>query len=781
MGDVISLAEPTARSRDGVARHRDAGARAARATFYFDLSSPFTYLAAERVDRLFPRPRRGSPVLEEVLQAAGAVDAPPPRSARTRSGCRSSGPRLGRRGRPPRDARRRRSPPSRARAAPFVLAATRLAFCGGFELDHPEVLAEAAAAANLGLEDCLHAAGDVGRDGAMEEGARRLLAQGADRLPALRVGRLLFAGEDRVAEARRRAGPACPRVHARRLSQRALARIPRAWCERLLRIAYGRLGPRYPRGAGRRCLRARRTSSASAASRCCGSTRTCPTGELRADRCSSSSSLVARRERARAATSRSACMRARRPVAARRPHAARRRRRRGARWPACRSTSSRAGRLDRAVLCNVVPISLFVTLAARPHVRVVPHPRARAPRSCLALRRARCASSRIELLLRPVLDDVVVRRCPTAPSSAARASRCAGSCFFALPAINVVTGVVVAGLSARARRARRSPTSGGTSRVAVARLVHALARPHAAADAVGARPDRRAAPRRPSAVAGGERGARVPVLTTDETGALAASFNAMVAGLEERERLREAFGAFVDPRRRRPRARGRARPTSRARRSRCRCSSSTSAASRALAERLGAREVVAAAQRRSTASSCRVLERHGGHANKFVGDGLLGVFGAPRARWPTTPTARCSPRCDIAADGARGVTAASCAIGVGVNSGPVLAGTIGGGGHVEFTVIGDAVNTAARVEEVTRVTGDDVLITEATRALLTLPFRGFAERPTGRAEGQDASGCELYAPLGCSASPQRVASGACRPRPPPTPRRSTAAGSSPSA
>ncbi|MFP5379146.1 MAG: type IV secretory system conjugative DNA transfer family protein, partial [Vicinamibacteria bacterium] len=63
------------------------------------------------------------------------------------------------------------------------------------------LLAEAAAAANLGLEECLHAAGDSRRDGAMEEGARRLLAQGADRLPALRVGRVLFAGEDRMSDA----------------------------------------------------------------------------------------------------------------------------------------------------------------------------------------------------------------------------------------------------------------------------------------------------------------------------------------------------------------------------------------------------------------------------------------------------------------------------------------------------------------------------------------------------------------------------------------------------
>jgi hypothetical protein len=70
----------------------------------------------------------------------------------------------------------------------------RLQWCGGFELDDPEVLAEAAAAAGLGLEDALHAGGDLGRDGAMEAVARRLLAAGADRLPAVVAGRAPVRG-----------------------------------------------------------------------------------------------------------------------------------------------------------------------------------------------------------------------------------------------------------------------------------------------------------------------------------------------------------------------------------------------------------------------------------------------------------------------------------------------------------------------------------------------------------------------------------------------------------
>jgi class 3 adenylate cyclase len=59
----------------------------------------------------------------------------------------------------------------------------------------------------------------------------------------------------------------------------------------------------------------------------------------------------------------------------------------------------------------------------------------------------------------------------------------------------------------------------------------------------------------------------------------------------------------------------------------------------------------------------------------------------------------------------------------------VIAGTVGGGGRVEFTVIGDTVNTASRVERATRETGDDVLITEATRVRLPADRFEFQERP----------------------------------------------------
>ncbi len=85
--------------------------------------------------------------------------------------------------------------------ARFALAASRLAFCGGFDLEDPEILAEAAAAAGISLNDCLRAAGDLARDGQLHATARGLRSQGIRRLPAIRVGDHWFHGDTALAAA----------------------------------------------------------------------------------------------------------------------------------------------------------------------------------------------------------------------------------------------------------------------------------------------------------------------------------------------------------------------------------------------------------------------------------------------------------------------------------------------------------------------------------------------------------------------------------------------------
>jgi class 3 adenylate cyclase len=278
------------------------------------------------------------------------------------------------------------------------------------------------------------------------------------------------------------------------------------------------------------------------------------------------------------------------------------------------------------------------------------------------------------------------------------------------PAINVITGVIVAGIAAHGHGGLRGLGLAWLIAVAVSftislELVVLVVRSLRSSLA-----DLRRATDR---VRAGDYSARVPVVATDETGELTQSFNAMVEGLDERERLREAFGAYVDP----------------------------GLAERVLEEGadlageevavtvlfLDIRDFTAFAEHAQPKEVVALLNgfwelvvpvllRHGGHANKFIGDGLLGVFGAPE---------RLGDHAERAVAAAQEIVQlvreryeGRIGVGVGVNSGRVVAGTVGGGGRVEFTVIGDTVNTAARVEAATRETGDDVLITDATRALL---------------------------------------------------------------
>ncbi|GAC1573511.1 MAG: hypothetical protein NVS3B18_06910 [Candidatus Dormibacteria bacterium] len=91
----------------------------------------------------------------------------------------------------------------------FAVAAGRLAFCGGFDLDDPETLAEAAAAAAIPLGACLEAAADPGRDLALTATALRLRSRAVCELPVLRCGERWFAGHQgwRVAATMLRPAP----------------------------------------------------------------------------------------------------------------------------------------------------------------------------------------------------------------------------------------------------------------------------------------------------------------------------------------------------------------------------------------------------------------------------------------------------------------------------------------------------------------------------------------------------------------------------------------------
>jgi class 3 adenylate cyclase len=144
-----------------------------------------------------------------------------------------------------------------------------------------------------------------------------------------------------------------------------------------------------------------------------------------------------------------------------------------------------------------------------------------------------------------------------------------------------------------------------------------------------------------------------------------------------------------------------------------------------LAERTGARQIVALL---NDFYDCviPIVREHGGHPNKLVGDGLLTVFGAPDRR-PDHGAQALGAALTIAT-AVRLRYRGELRVGVGVDSGKVIVGTIGGGGRLDFTVIGDTVNTAVRVETATRQTDDDVLATEATLRLAGIPTGSWQER-----------------------------------------------------
>ncbi len=137
-----------------------------------------------------------------------------------------------------------------------------------------------------------------------------------------------------------------------------------------------------------------------------------------------------------------------------------------------------------------------------------------------------------------------------------------------------------------------------------------------------------------------------------------------------------------------------------------------------------------------------VVTRHGGQVDKFIGDGLLAVFGAPIEGDDHADNAM---RAALEID-----RRTELAVGIGVHTGRVVVGNVGGGGRLDFTVIGDVVNTAARIEAATRRTGDTILFSAQTRERLRDLDVPSMERPAVRVKGKRAP-LPLYAPVNAHA------------------------------
>jgi len=194
MAEVIQLAQrrPDLSGRQALPHAPDL----ARMTLYFDLASPFAYLVAERIERRIgnamwrpavlrqPLPR-GDDVVVAAQRRALALRMPLVWPERFPCGVPSA-------------MRVATYANEHALGPQFAIAAGRLAFCGGFDLEDPDILAEAAAAAGLDVDGALLAARDPRRDHQIDMAGRAVGHAGGTTLPALEHERRIYCGEARI-------------------------------------------------------------------------------------------------------------------------------------------------------------------------------------------------------------------------------------------------------------------------------------------------------------------------------------------------------------------------------------------------------------------------------------------------------------------------------------------------------------------------------------------------------------------------------------------------------
>ena len=241
------------------------------------------------------------------------------------------------------------------------------------------------------------------------------------------------------------------------------------------------------------------------------------------------------------------------------------------------------------------------------------------------------------------------------------------------------------------------------------------------------------------AVTQGQFDVQVPLRRADEFGALIGEFNRMVTELREKERLRQTFGAHVGRR----------------------------AAEEILTRDPGLggteqivtvmfvdiRSFTARAADMSPTKAVALLNEflrvmveaveieHGGMINKFLGDGFMALFGiggsdrnhADEAFAAARSIQKTLERLN-GERSARGEDAIQIAI--GINTGPAIVGSIGSPERMEFTVIGNAVNIASRLEGLAKMLNLELLISKATRDVLQEPIT-LLELPAQPVKGVD--------------------------------------------
>lgn len=263
------------------------------------------------------------------------------------------------------------------------------------------------------------------------------------------------------------------------------------------------------------------------------------------------------------------------------------------------------------------------------------------------------------------------------------------------------------------------------------------------------------------AVAEGDFSAQIKTLRADEFGMLINQFNSMITGLAERERLQATFGRHV--------GREAAKQILAAQ-----DGVDYKSASGTLGGTKQLITVMFADVRNFTAQSAdapvddviaglnlmfgeavKIVEKHDGMINKFLGDGFMAIFGSggvpssDRQHADAAVEAGCEllARIDALKEDFEKLGWSQMKIGVGINTGIAMVGSIGAPERHEYTAMGDTVNVAARVEALTKSTGYDLLITGTTYDALSTA-KNFVELPRQNVKGKSTS-LQIYGAVNC--------------------------------
>ena len=206
------------------------------------------------------------------------------------------------------------------------------------------------------------------------------------------------------------------------------------------------------------------------------------------------------------------------------------------------------------------------------------------------------------------------------------------------------------------------------------------------------------------AVKKGNLEANVPVSSKDEIGTLIRTFNSMVTGLAEKEKVRDLLGKVVSPKIAKKLMSGQIEVAGEHREVSvlfCDLQGFTS-----MSERHPPKEVLYLLNQFFSKVS-EIIEAHEGVIDKYIGDAVMAVFGAPQddlnhaANAVNTGIAICSQANLLIGSLGSSVNQdwdSVCNFGIGIHCGPVVAGNIGSKSRFNYTVIGDTVNVASRLE-----------------------------------------------------------------------------------